>query len=175
VGFVVWLLTAVYFVTCLILIIIVLMQEPKGGGLSSAFGGAGLDTAFGASIGRKMSSFTVYLAIFFLIMTIGLAILTKGGTGAISGSVMEGMGEKGAADTQQPKEKQEKPATPDQKKDAKKPEVPGDAGKQAPAKGTVPGAKAPEAQPGGIKEPPPSPGKEPAPGTGTDTAPGKDK
>ena len=91
-GFLVGLLTVVYFITCIVLVIVVLMQEPKGGGLSSAFGGAGLDAAFGASIGRKMSSFTVYLAIFFLILTIVLAILTKSGSDSISGSIMEGKG-----------------------------------------------------------------------------------
>lgn len=106
-GFVVSLLTAVYFITSAILIIVVLMQEPKGGGLSSAFGGSGLDTAFGASIGRKMSSFTVYLAVFFVVLTVVLAILCKTGSGALPGSAMDGF-DKGAAQEQQEKQPQEK-------------------------------------------------------------------
>ena len=92
-DFLVWILTIVYFITCFILIIVVLMQEPKGGGLSSAFGGAGLDTAFGASIGRKMSSFTVWIAVFFIVLTVVLAIMTKSESDTLSGtgSVMEGL------------------------------------------------------------------------------------
>lgn len=91
-AFLLWLLTAAYFINCFLLIVIVLMQEPKGGGLSSAFGGAGLDTAFGASIGRKMSSFTVYVAVLFIILTITLAILTKSVAAAPEGSIFEESG-----------------------------------------------------------------------------------
>jgi len=176
VGFVIWLLTAVYFVTCVVLIIIVLMQEPKGGGLSSAFGGAGLDTAFGASIGRKMSSFTVYLAVFFLVMTILLAIVTKGGSSVISGSGMEGMGEKGAAGANQPKKEPEKPAAPQQQKeDKQKPISPEGAGNKAPAENTSPKETAVEGQSGGVKKTPPAPAKEPTPGPEKSPAPEKDK
>jgi preprotein translocase subunit SecG len=133
VGFIISLLTGVYFLTCVILIVVVLMQEPKGGGLSSAFGGAGLDTAFGASIGRKMSSFTVYLAVFFLILTIGLAILTKGGTGTLSGSYMEGV-EKTQAPAG-PGEPEKRETTPKQPQEGTAPnqQESGQSGKSAPS------------------------------------------
>ena len=124
-GFVTGLTGVVYFITCIILVIVVLMQEPKGGGLSSAFGGSGLDTAFGASIGRKMSSFTVWLAVFFLILTIGLAILTKTSSGAMSGSMMQGV-EKTHAPAgpgEQPAD-QQKGGAPGEQKGAQTPKSP---------------------------------------------------
>ena len=111
-GFVTGLTGVVYFITCIILVIVVLMQEPKGGGLSSAFGGSGLDTAFGASIGRKMSSFTVWLAVFFL-------------SGAMSGSMMQGV-EKTHAPAgpgEQPAD-QQKGGAPGEQKGAQTPKSP---------------------------------------------------
>ena len=63
-----------YIVVCALLIIIVLMQESRGGGLASAFGGSGLDLSFGAGIGRKMSRFTVVLAVIFMVLSIILAV-----------------------------------------------------------------------------------------------------
>ena len=53
----------------LLLILVVLLQEPKGGGLSGAFGGVGAET-FGVQTGG-VNRFTSYLAAFFL----GLAIM----------------------------------------------------------------------------------------------------
>jgi len=137
VTFVVGFLTVVYFIACAILIIIVLMQEPKGGGLSSAFGGSGLDTAFGASIGRKMSSFTVYLAVFFMVLTIVLAVLTR--TVAESGTV-EGVEQPvtPAAPAGEQPGKSAKPQTPPDKKVPQAPKTGAGAGKTAPKAGSQP-------------------------------------
>lgn len=77
--------SVLYIVICILLIIIVLMQESRGGGLASAFGGSGLDMAFGAGIGRKMSRFTVVLAVTFMVLSIILAVVKVPGTGAIIG------------------------------------------------------------------------------------------
>jgi preprotein translocase subunit SecG len=64
------LLWVLYFIVSVLLIIVILLQEPRTGGLSTAFGGSGLDTMLGAGIGRKMSMATIVLAIIFLILTI---------------------------------------------------------------------------------------------------------
>jgi preprotein translocase subunit SecG len=132
VGFVVGFLTIVYFITCGILIIVVLMQEPKGGGLSSAFGGSGLDTAFGASIGRKMSSFRVYLAAFFMVLTIVLAVL---GRSEAESEPVEGLGQPPAptAPAGEPGEGA-KPGAPPAKAGTQAPA--GGAGRTAPGTGT---------------------------------------
>ena len=66
-------LVFVVFVVCaLLLMIVVLLQEGKGGGLGSAFGGAAAD-AFGVKAGT-VSRFTTWLATGFL----GLALLYAG-------------------------------------------------------------------------------------------------
>ena len=50
IGFLKGLIMFLFMFSAAILILIVLLQEPKGGGLSSAFGGAGADT-FGDKLG----------------------------------------------------------------------------------------------------------------------------
>jgi len=66
-------LVLVLFVLCaLLLTLVVLLQEGKGGGLGSAFGGAAAD-AFGVKAG-SVNKFTTWLAAGFL----GLALLYAG-------------------------------------------------------------------------------------------------
>ena len=66
-------LVFVLFVLCaLLLMLVVLLQEGKGGGLGSAFGGAAAD-AFGVKAGT-VNKFTTWLATGFL----GLALLYAG-------------------------------------------------------------------------------------------------
>ncbi|MFH1422745.1 MAG: preprotein translocase subunit SecG [Planctomycetota bacterium] len=75
ISFLIGAATFLYVIVCILLIVIVLMQESRGGGLASAFGGSGLDLAFGAGIGRKMSRFTVILAVIFMVLSIILAVV----------------------------------------------------------------------------------------------------
>ena len=63
------------------LVIAILMQASKGGGLAGAFGGIGSSAVFG---GRQAASFlskaTVYLAVAFMLNCIVLALLSKATT-----------------------------------------------------------------------------------------------
>ena len=59
--FVLW---AVFFLTSIFLVFIILLQEPKGGGLAEAFGGIGAET-FGVKSGG-INRFTFALAAVFL-------------------------------------------------------------------------------------------------------------
>jgi preprotein translocase subunit SecG len=63
---------ALFIVTAVLLTIVVLLQEGKGGGIAGAFGGAGGET-FGVKAG-SVSRFTSYLGFVFL----GLALLHAG-------------------------------------------------------------------------------------------------
>lgn len=63
---------ALFIVCALVLMFIVLLQEGKGGGLGSAFGGAAAD-AFGVKSGT-VSRFTMWIAVGFL----GFALLHAG-------------------------------------------------------------------------------------------------
>ena len=68
------LLTLGFLFICVVLILIVLIQRPQGGGLSGAFGsGAGSgQTAFGAKTGDALTFATIGIFILFLLAAIGL-------------------------------------------------------------------------------------------------------
>ena len=63
------LIFVVFMFVALLMCLIVLLQEPKGGGLSGAFGGVGAET-FGVQTGG-VNKFTSWLAAIFL----GLAVM----------------------------------------------------------------------------------------------------
>jgi preprotein translocase subunit SecG len=76
-------LLAVHAVVCLALIIVVLLQSSKGGGLAGAFGGGGGQTMFGGQeTATFLSKTTTYLAVLFMVLSLGLALLSsrQGGT-----------------------------------------------------------------------------------------------
>lgn len=65
--------TALLFVfTCVLLILVVLIQKGRGGGLSGAFGGVGGHSAFGAKTGDVFTWITVGLAGAFLLLAVAL-------------------------------------------------------------------------------------------------------
>ena len=80
-------LIAVFVVICFLLVIVVLMQSGKGGGLSGAFGGGGNQTVFG---GRGAVDFlgkaTWVLGSAYMVMALLLAVLSasdQGGGGSL--------------------------------------------------------------------------------------------
>lgn len=58
--FVFW---SVFFLTSVFLVFVILLQEPKGGGLAEAFGGMGAET-FGVKSGG-VNRFTLVVALFW--------------------------------------------------------------------------------------------------------------
>jgi len=77
-------LLVVYLIVCVGLTIVILLQSSKGGGLAGAFGGGGgMGAVFG---GRGAATFlsrvTTGLAIAFLLVALGLSLVTKGVGGA---------------------------------------------------------------------------------------------
>jgi preprotein translocase subunit SecG len=66
-------------VACLLLILIVLVQKPQGGGLAGAFGsGAGSgQTAFGTRTGDALTWLTISFFVLYLGASIGMNYLTK--------------------------------------------------------------------------------------------------
>src|SRR5437868_2055814 len=63
-------LNVLILLTGVFLILLVLIQRGKGGGLAGALGGAGGSSAFGTRAGDQFTRITVYVALFwiFLIM-----------------------------------------------------------------------------------------------------------
>lgn len=70
-------LIVLYVVICIALIVIVLLQSGKGGGLAGIFGsGGGGQTIFGARAGDIMTKSTTVLAICFMLFSLVLAFLS---------------------------------------------------------------------------------------------------
>jgi len=66
-------LFVMFFVTCVLLILIVLLQKGRGGGLGAAFGGAG-DSVFGTRTGDVLTWVTIVLTVLFLLLAIGTTL-----------------------------------------------------------------------------------------------------
>src|SRR5260370_36981519 len=72
-----WVAQVSYLVVCLFLTLIVLIQKGRGGGLASAFGGAGGNTAFGSKTGDVLTWATSVVFGIFLILPITLHLLAN--------------------------------------------------------------------------------------------------
>ena len=67
-------LTVLHLIVCIFLIIVVLLQAGKGGGMGIAFGGGGSQTVFGSSgAGNFLTRLTSVTAFLFLVTSLGLA------------------------------------------------------------------------------------------------------
>ena len=81
-------LLALYIVVCLALMLVILLQQGKGGDISAAFGGggSGSQTAFGARSGATvLSRATAVLAILFIVGALTLGIMRQGNDGSVVG------------------------------------------------------------------------------------------
>ena len=78
-----YLVTALYVLTCFILLMVILLQQGKGGDMASAFGGGSSQTAFGARGGATLlSKITAGFAVLFMLGALGLAIIWERGGGS---------------------------------------------------------------------------------------------
>jgi len=69
-------LTVVLLLVSLFLILLVLIQKGKGGGLAGAFGGSGGSSAFGSRAGDTFTRITIYVAaVWFLLIMITIKIV----------------------------------------------------------------------------------------------------
>ena len=84
-----YLVTGLYILVCFTMMLVVYLQQGKGGDIASAFGGGGSSqSAFGARAGATvLSKATAVLAAAFMISALALAIIGQRGPGSvISGS-----------------------------------------------------------------------------------------
>ena len=71
-----YLITALYVLTCLVLLLVVLLQQGKGGDIASAFGGSSSQTAFGARSGATLlTRVTTVAAALFMVFAFALSAL----------------------------------------------------------------------------------------------------
>jgi len=79
-------LTITIALVCVLLMAVVLIQNPKGGGVDSTFGGAGANQMFGAAKSTDLiEKITWGLAILLFILCIITAIVVNGGAGSGGG------------------------------------------------------------------------------------------
>ena len=81
-----YLVGTLYVLTCLLLIVVVLLQQGKGGDIANAFGGGASQAAFGARAGATvLSRATTVLAVLFVVGAISLGILGQRGPASVIG------------------------------------------------------------------------------------------
>jgi len=71
------LVVGIHVVACLVLILVILLQAGRGGGLSEAFGGGSSQTIFGAKANVFLTRATTAAAIMFIITCLSLGIMTS--------------------------------------------------------------------------------------------------
>ncbi|HEX2974208.1 MAG TPA: preprotein translocase subunit SecG [Tepidisphaeraceae bacterium] len=86
-GFLFYFLMIAFIVVSLFLILLVLIQKGRGGGLSSAFGGMGGNTAFGSKTGDVLTWATSVVFGVFLLLAIVLNLManTQHARGTVTG------------------------------------------------------------------------------------------
>ena len=81
----------IHVIVCISLILVVLLQSGRGGGLAGAFGGGGGSQTFfgGRGAATFLSKATAWLAIGFMVMSILLAVLSSRVGGSSGGLLQE--------------------------------------------------------------------------------------
>ena len=83
-----YLVTALYVFACVILLMVILLQQGKGGDMASAFGGGSSQTAFGARAGATvLTRATTILGALFMIGAIILGVYGSRGPGSVLSGV----------------------------------------------------------------------------------------
>ena len=65
----------IFLIVCVFMILLILIQKGRGGGLASAFGGQGGNTAFGSKTGDVLTWVTSIVFGLFLLMAVALNLL----------------------------------------------------------------------------------------------------
>jgi len=70
VGVIMNVVAVLFGLTCVVLILIILIQKGRGGGLSAAFGGAGASSILGSKTGDFLTWVTIILVGLFLLLAV---------------------------------------------------------------------------------------------------------
>jgi len=82
------LFTMAYVCVCLVLLLVVLLQQGKGGDIASAFGGSSSQAAFGVRAGATLlTRVTTVAAVLFMLGAIGLGTVWQGAPSSVVGGV----------------------------------------------------------------------------------------
>ena len=79
-----YVIIGLYLLTCLILSLVILLQQGRGGDIASAFGGSSSQAAFGARAGATvLTKATAVAAVLFMLLALTLSIIGQRGTGSV--------------------------------------------------------------------------------------------
>ena len=79
-------IATLYVLTCMVLMLVILLQQGKGGDIANAFGGGSSQAAFGARSGATvLSRATTIGAVLFVIGALVLGIVGQRGPGSVIG------------------------------------------------------------------------------------------
>ena len=76
-SFLFYLTITLFIIVCVFMILLILIQKGRGGGLASAFGGAGGNTAFGSKTGDVLTWATSIVFGIFLLLAVVLNLLAN--------------------------------------------------------------------------------------------------
>ncbi len=77
VGILMKFVAALFVLSCILLILLVLIQKGRGGGLSASFGGGGANTLLGSKTGDFLTWATIALVALFLLLAVFTAKFYK--------------------------------------------------------------------------------------------------
>src|SRR3989337_3554696 len=79
---------ALYVLVCLVLSLVLLLEQGRGGGIASAFGGSSSQAAFGARSGATLlTKATAIAAVLFMLFALTLSVLgQRGSSSVVSGT-----------------------------------------------------------------------------------------
>lgn len=75
-------LGVLFLIVCFLLIVVILLQKGRGGGLSAAFGGMG-QSAFGTKTGDVFTWVTIVLTALFLLLAVGSTLVFRPRAGIV--------------------------------------------------------------------------------------------
>jgi|SRR5581483_7122147 len=79
-----YVLVALFVLVCLILSLVILLQQGRGGDIASAFGGSSSQAAFGARSGATMlTKATSIAAALFMLLALALSIIGQRAAGSV--------------------------------------------------------------------------------------------
>ena len=79
----------IHIFVCCVLMFVVLLQQGKGGGMGSAFGGASAQVFGGSGAGNILTRATAICAAIFMITSVSLAYMSSSGDRALRAKVAE--------------------------------------------------------------------------------------
>ncbi len=81
-------IVAVYVLVCLVLSLVILLQQGRGGDIASAFGGSSSQAAFGARSGATLlTKATSIAAVLFMLFALTLSVIGQRGSGSVVGGM----------------------------------------------------------------------------------------